>query len=175
MMKTKILGVVVMTAMTLIFASLIQVEDASAAPDGLSADARKELAQARRATAKYHNIDTAYADGYFDTGFILPGVGCHLLNLGYFGDGTFNPSQPEFLVYANCEAGQGGKAELRSLEYATICTNPECTDPPEGFAGDQDVWEPGMSPAGPIHTLHAWVWRNNPNGIFVKLNPRITD
>jgi len=142
--------------------------------DKLSSETRQELAQARRATAKYHDIDAAYADGYVDADFFLAGVGCHLINLGYL-DGAFELTQPELLIYANCAPNQGGKAELRSIEYVTLCGGPPtCTLPaPEGFSGDEDVWTPFTD--GSLWTLHVWVWRNNPDGIFVKVNPRIEE
>ena len=138
----------------------------------MSSDTRKELAQARRVTAKYHNIDTAFAEGFFDADFVLPGVGCHLINPGLV-DGEFSVTEPEILIYADCTPGLGGKAELRALEYVTLCGGPpSCTLPaPEGFTGDYDVWVPFVD--GSLWTLHVWTWRHNPDGIFVKVNPRI--
>lgn len=136
----------------------------------MSPDTLKQLAQARRATAKYHNIDTAFAEGFIDVNFILPGVGCHLMNLGRLFDGTFIASEPEIVIYADCTPGQGGKAVLRAIEYAAPCGPPCTLPPPEGFTGDHDVWAVFNDE---LWTLHVWVWRNNPDGIFVKINPRI--
>jgi len=150
---------------------------AVAGGDKLTSDTRKELAQARRATAKFHNIDHAYAEGYVDIGFLLPGVGCHLLNPGLVGDGIIDLTLPELLIYADCSPGQAGKAELRSIEYVLVCGGtagppPTCAVPaPEGFSGDSDVWTPFTN--GSLWTLHVWVWRHNPDGIFVKINPEI--
>ncbi len=152
---------------------------ALAGGDKLSSETRKELAQARRATARFHNIDQAYAEGYVDIGFLLPGVGCHLLNPGLVGDGTIDLTLPELLIYADCSPGQAGKAELRSIEYVMVCGGdvgppPFCAIPaPEGFSGDHDVWTPFSD--GTLWTLHVWVWRHNPDGIFVKVNPNIED
>jgi hypothetical protein len=147
---------------------------AQADGSALSADTNKELAQARRATARYHDIDTAYAEGYVDIGFYLAGVGCHLMNFGYL-DGYFEVTEPELLIYKDCSPGQGGEAEFRAIEYVTLCGGPpSCTLPaPEGFSGSDDVWTPFTD--GSLWTLHVWTWRNNPDGIFVKLNPRITN
>ena len=147
---------------------------ASANGNALSSDTNKELAQARRSTAKYHDIDAAYEDWYIDIGFLLTGVGCHLLNLGYL-DGNFELTKPELLIYKDCSPGRGGKAEFRAIEYVTLCGGPPtCTLPaPEGFTGDDDVWTPFTD--GSLWTLHVWTWRNNPDGIFVKVNPRIPD
>ncbi|HXV40694.1 MAG TPA: hypothetical protein VD701_07025 [Steroidobacteraceae bacterium] len=138
--------------------------------DGLSAQTRQELARARNATAAFHNIDAAYAAGYIDINVVIPGMGCHLLNPGYL-DGSFNVSQPEALVYGDCTPGIGGRAELRAVEYLTVCGGPPaCTLPaPAGFTGDDDAWTP--TPDGALWTLHAWIWQHNPDGIFAPTSP----
>lgn len=143
---------------------------APALADGLSAETRRELAQARAVTAAYHNIDAAYAAGYIDINVVIPGMGCHLLNPGYL-DGSFNVSEPEALVYGDCTPGIGGRAELRAVEYLTVCGGPPaCTLPaPAGFTGDDDAWTP--TPDGALWTLHAWIWQHNPDGIFAPVSP----
>jgi len=151
---------------------------AVAGGDKLSSDTRKELAQARRATARYHNISNAYADGYteVDPPFVLPGVGCHLWDLNaLFGDlGEIDLNRPELLIYSDCSQSAGGRAELRAVEYARPCDG-MCNDAnlPEGFSGDEDVWE--VFGADILWTLHVWIWQHNPAGMFVKLNPNIAD
>ena len=151
---------------------------AIAGGDKLSSDTRKELAQARRATAKYHNIANAINDGYIDADFLLGGVGCHMINLELtFGDnGDIDLTKPELLIYAteDCAQGADGQSELRAIEYVRPC-NGICDESnlPEGFSGDDDVWE--VFGDNFLWTLHAWTWRNNPDGIFVKINPRIDD
>jgi len=154
--------------------SLVYPINSLAAELSLSSDTRKELAQARRATARYHNIENAYIDGYIDADFYLPGVGCHLINESRLLDFEIRLDEPELLVYADCSGAESGRSELRSLEYAIPCESEvDCGPVPEGFSGDDDVW----SIFGPniLWTLHAWVWRHNPDGIFVKINPRIDD
>ena len=59
----------------------------------------QELAMARKATAKYHDVSAAEADGYVDIGLYLPGEGYHWVKSSLI-DGTFDPSQPEVLLYA---------------------------------------------------------------------------
>lgn len=133
-----------------------------------------ELAAARKATAAYHNIDVAYAAGFVDIEFYLDGVGCHLMNPGLL-DGTFELEKPEILIYDDCTPGQGGRAELRAIEYITLCGGPPtCTLPaPEGFTGDEDFWTPFID--GSLWTLHVWTWRHNPDGVFTKVNPRLLE
>lgn len=160
-------------ALMLLVQSITLAQVASAAPPA-AAEMHAELAAARKATARYHDIDAAYADGFVDIGFFLDGVGCHLLNQGLLDD-RFEAERPEILIYANCTPGQGGKAELRAIEYVTLCGGPPvCTLPaPEGFTGDSDFWTPFTD--GSLWTLHVWVWRHNPDGIFTKVNPRLLE
>ena len=145
----------------------------------LSSKTLKELAQARRATAKYHDISNAIADGYTNANFVAPGIGCHMINFAYAFDDAIDLHKPELLVYSDCSGTALGQSELRAVEYSLICAMPGCTDKeiPEGFTGDHDAWElfPGDISAGipPQWTLHAWVWRHNPEGIFVKVNPAV--
>jgi hypothetical protein len=124
----------------------------------------QELALARRATAKYHDIANAEADGYVNGNLHTPGEGHHYIN-PLLVDGTFNPEQPEVLLYAS----RPGEAGLRlvAVEYVMPNTFPV----PEGFSGDDDVWE--SEEPFPIWVLNAWIWLNNPNGIFTFLNPRV--
>ena len=144
----------------------------------LSADTRSEIAQVRRATARYHNISNAYADGYteVDPPFVLAGVGCHLWDLAaLFGDsGEIDLNHPELLIYSDCSQSAGGQAELRAVEYARPCDG-LCDESnlPEGFSGDEDAWE--VFGGNVLWTLHVWIWRHNPAGIFVKVNPDIED
>ena len=162
--------------------SIMPVQVALSEP-GLSAQTLKELAQVRRATARYHNIHNAIADGYVDANFVAPGIGCHMINFAYIFDPAIDLEKPELLVYADCSGTAGGRSELRAVEYSRLCV-PEfdcgAVEMPEGFTGDHDAWEvfPGdptaqPGPIPPQWTLHAWIWRNNPAGIFVKVNPSV--
>jgi hypothetical protein len=42
---------------------------------------------------------------------------------------------------------------------------------PEGFSGEDDVWDRNTTFG--LWTLHAWVWRHNPDGVFAPMNPRM--
>lgn len=177
-MKNSIFSSVFAVSLAFCAVSLGTWGTAVAGGDKLSSDTRKELAQARRATAKYHNIANAINDGYIDADFLLAGVGCHMINLDLvFGDnGVIDLTKPELLIYAteDCAEGADGQSELRSIEYVRPC-NGMCDESnlPEGFSGDDDAWE--VFGDNVLWTLHAWVWRHNPDGIFVKINPRIDD
>jgi hypothetical protein len=132
----------------------------------LSNETRVELARVRSATVKYHNINVALQDGYVDANLFISHMGWHYLNAGLL-DGDFDMEKPELLVYA---PWPDGELNLVAVEYGV--PHSLSPDPPEGFTDDNDVWnlEP---PPFDLWTLHAWVWYNNPDGMFEPFNPRI--
>lgn len=121
------------------------------------------LQDVKAATAKYHDIKKALADGYVDINVVVPHMGHHFLNPAYL-DGTFDPTHPEILVY---ELTDNGNYKLVAVEYGVPLSYPV----PEGFPGSSDVWEPNQG-AG-IWTLHAWIWKKNPDGVFTAFNPDV--
>ena len=127
----------------------------------------EELALAGSATAKYHSVEAAEADGYISIDFCEPGEGCHWLNPSYV-DGTFDAEHPEILLYA---PGENGKLRLVAVEYiAPIPLLPGGA--PEGFTGDEDEWREDTEGAG-LWELTVWLWLHNPNGMFEQHNPRV--
>jgi hypothetical protein len=124
-----------------------------------------ELARVRAATAKYHDINRAIADGYADINLYVPHMGWHYLNASVL-DSTFNVEKPELLVYANTP---DGGLRLVAVEYAVPLNFSQ--NAPEGFTGNEDVWD--VNSQFQLWTLHCWVWYNNPDGIFAEFNPRV--
>ena len=124
-----------------------------------------ELANARRATARYQDVQRALRDGYVDIGVVLPNMGRHFLNESLL-DATFAAERPEVLVYME---DLGGRMKLVAVEYAVPLKLTETA--PEGFPGGADVWFPDQR--FQLWTLHAWVFRENPDGIFNPTNRRV--
>ncbi len=124
-----------------------------------------ELARVRAATAKYHDIAKAVAAGYADINLYVPHMGWHYLNTTVL-DSTFDLEHPELLVYAD---KPGGGYQLVAVEYAVPLSL--SAQAPEGFSGNGDVWD--VNSQFQLWTLHAWVWYNNPDGVFAPFNPRI--
>ncbi len=163
-----------------------------AAPGAPGGGVNSELAAARRATAKYHDVSRALADGYVQFSGHVPGMGAHFVNLGLT-DTTFDRTKPEILLYSLTE---GNKPKLVGVEYGNLIPDP-------GFTGDLDEWHvhlaschyadgfevaepnpfscPATSPGGApfvlwhpdLWTLHTWIWRGNPDGIFEPINPNV--
>ena len=170
-MKTSLLTIVallaVLTASTLhSTAYAVSTKTISTAVTNPPAELNKELAGVRSATAKYHSVEAAEADGYISIDFCEPGEGCHWLNPSYV-DGTFDAERPEILLYAPGENG----LRLVAVEYVVpIPFSPG--GPPEGFTGDEDLWREDTEGAG-LWELTVWLWMNNPSGMFEQHNPRV--
>lgn len=129
----------------------------------------KELAQLRAATARYHKIENALADGYdFDLTGYRSQMGHHYLKLSLL-DGNFELDRPEVIMYV-----QEPKERWRfvGVEYAVpIQDMNNIPPPPAGFTGEADVW--AVNHEFDVWTLHVWIGLNNPNGIFASHNPRL--
>ena len=102
-----------------------------ATPDNLSAATNQQLAQARRATAKYHDIARAEADGYVNINIYEGGEGLHYVNFGLV-DANFDPEHPEVLLYA--PVPHENRMELVAVEYVVPLSLSSVA--PAGFAGD---------------------------------------
>ena len=125
----------------------------------------KELEKAKRATARYKDVDNALADGYTDIDVVLPNMGRHFLKEARL-DATFDAERPELLVYRE---EKGGRLTLVSLEYAVPLKLSEKA--PEGFTGGRDGWFADQK--FQLWTLHAWIWRDNPEGVFHSTNKQV--
>jgi hypothetical protein len=133
----------------------------------LSAATEQELAQARRATAKYHDIEQAEADGYVNFNLYESGEGFHYIKFSLL-DGNFDPAQPEILLYSPVPGEN--RLELAGVEY--LIPLALSTAPPAGFTGNADEWRMDAEGFG-LWELNAWIWLHNPEGMFAHDNPRV--
>lgn len=144
------------------------VADTPHHPDAVRSAAKqlpgRQLARVRRATTRYKDYRNAVADGYEDINVVLPNMGRHFLNDSLL-DGYFEADHPELLVYAPVQ----GNLTLVAVEYA-VPLNLSATAP-EGFPGNADQWFADRT--FQLWTLHAWVYRHNPDGMFNPTNPRV--
>lgn len=128
----------------------------------------KLLADVRKATKQYHDVDAALAAGYVNTEECVEGppgagaMGVHFVNLGLL-DGEFDPLLPEVLLY---EIKNNGEYKLTGVEYLYV------GDESPMFAGEV-MFHPFPQPFAD-YALHAWVWKGNPNGIFEDFNVNVS-
>lgn len=140
---------------------------------------KRDLATIRRATAKYHDLDVALADGYevlFDC-TVNPNdptvaMGQHYINGELASDDVLDLEKPEVLMY---EPQADGRMKLVSVEYVVFEDAWTGEDTPE-FLGRTMARKTavGVHEVPPFYEVHAWIWAHNPNGVFADWNPNVT-
>jgi hypothetical protein len=135
------------------------------------------LAAANLATAAYQDVEEAVADGYVSTlgpgegslgCFEDPtkgGMGVHYLKASLL-DATLDPKAPEALVYEM--DNDGNITELVAHEYIVPVAAWTASEPPSIFG--QHLHQHSVLP---LYVIHAWIWKDNPSGIFQDYNPKV--
>lgn len=123
-----------------------------------------QLAEVRAATARYHDVEVALADGFEPASPCVANddgdaaMGYHYVNADRIG--PLDPTLPQALLYA---PGPSGQLRLVGVEYL----NPE-----GGEVLGQPLADP--SPLGSNTALHVWLWQANPLGVFAPYNPNVS-
>jgi hypothetical protein len=128
------------------------------------------LDDVRAATASFHSTSQAEAAGYGDPGlpcFDSPstnqGMGFHLVNGDLLNDGgQLSRTHPEALVYEE----HRGTLQLVAVEY--IVKMSDSADAPH-YLGQTMIAVPSLG----LWTLHAWIWRKNPQSLFASYNANV--
>lgn len=135
------------------------------------AAARSELAAVRAATARYHDVARAVADGYASTVecVAIPGagMGVHYVNGALVADPALDPLRPEVLVY---EPQAGGQMQLVAVEYMIPKAMWDARSPDARPTLFGATFEDGPMAT---YALHAWVWEGNARGVFAPFNPSV--
>lgn len=160
--------------------ALVAVATAAGAANAQGGNPHSALAQARAATAQFHNVDRALEAGYLPTDQCAPGMGYHYVNPDLFGPGV-DPAKPEALLYAD---KPGGGLRLVGVEYiefappgAEPAEDPHQVDPngPQLFGQHFNGLMAGHGPGMPVHwDLHVWIWKQNRQGMFAQENAAVT-
>lgn len=168
-------------AMALALLMLLTVTDAYAHSDG---DDNDGLSLARRATARFRDLDAAKAAGYGGPLTDLAGITCianpgagvmgiHYVNGGLVGDAVLDAARPEALVY---QPRPNGKLRLVAAEYVVFQDKwlaAGHTEAPELFGQPLTLVPAGNRFGLPaFYEIHAWIWMHNPAGMFADWNPR---
>ena len=184
------LAVLVVTGAALIPAIASAEEEAEAAIHDdhaahASANLQDDLAQVRRATARFHRVEEAIAAGYelgwvngsgvrIITGCVASptagAMGYHYFNAALMADNAVDPLEPEVLVYAS--APDGG-LKLVAVEWVVRGPN---TNPPGVPTAPSVLGTPMhiLVPAVGFWIHHAWIWKHNPAGMFADFNPEVS-
>jgi hypothetical protein len=143
---------------------------ANATANGAQGDLLKAV---RSKTARYNSTTQALRAGYVPDAHcaahpVLGGMGYHWVNQDLV-DPMFDPMQPEAVLY---EEGPGGNLRLVAVEYIVIDVGQ-----PHPHFGDHPLDVGGVPPliaAGvPHYSLHVWVHKDNPSGVFAPFNPDV--
>ena len=129
----------------------------------------RDLARARAATAPFRVVDEAVASGYLPTMQCVEdprqgAMGLHYKNPS-LRDGTVDVEHPEILLYLKMP---DGKLHLTGVEYV-VPISAWTSDQAPALMGQRFKREDQLG----IWFLHAWLWEENPSGIFADFNPRL--
>lgn len=154
------------------------------------------LERARQATAKYQDVHVAEAEGYQPVGGDHPGMGVHfVLTLEPSG---FDIEKPPILLYEKNASAPGGyilvgvgylwnsaegpdgqpidspfpKALAHWHRHDNICVLPHLENP-HGLTESQCREQGGHYIAKSQWLVHAWIWKDNPAGVFSAENPAL--
>ena len=161
----------------------------AAAHDHVSsaANLHHELAQVRRATARFHDVNNAIAAGY-ELGWvnganvrILTGcvsdptagaMGYHYINAALVADNAVDLLKPEALVYQSTADGGRKLVAVEWIVRSAQSNPPGVSAPPSVLGMPMHILVPPPGPA--FYLMHAWIWKHNPSGIMSDWNPRVT-
>ena len=130
----------------------------------------KAIAEVRKATTRFHDIEVADAAGYsvqFPAGCAKSSEGAqgfHYLNEGLVDD-KVELLRPELVMY---EPGPNGQRNLVGVDYIVPLS---ASETPPTLLGQE------FQPLGPplnVWALHIWAWRPNPDGMFAQWNPNVS-
>jgi len=143
----------------------------AAADRGLDASVLRDLAALRRATAPFQDFSRASNAGWSakitSCMFSSAGtMGFHYGNTNLI-NGSVSVTNPQLLLY---EPEKNGRLRLVAVEYIIPYTFHSRDAAPPVLFGQKfqqnDMFQ--------LWGLHAWVWKDNPNGIFAPWNPSAT-
>ena len=174
-------AVLLARAIVVAFASLAALP----APVVAEEPSAAELDAIREALAKYKDPYVAVRDLYLSTvgcvhydGMKMPGhmeypkggMGVHFVNLTV--QGPLDPKKPNVLIYEPV----GDKLELVAAEWLVPVSvakeRPVLLGQP--FQGPMEGHEPLIPQEFVHYDLHAWLFKDNPNGMFSPTNPDVT-
>ena len=142
------------------------------------------LRRAKAASERYRRIEVAIAEGYRRVGIDFPTLGEHWAHIATAATGGLDPERPPVLIYVRA----GGVPVLAGLAYTALL---EPGDPYPAWPAGSHVWhehngsiEEESAPLSHalmvpsrgrvrVAVMHAWVWMENPHGVWMSDNPAL--
>jgi hypothetical protein len=157
-----------------------------------------QLEAARRATEKYREVRVAQADGYEAVGPYVQGMGYHFVRINARASMAFDLEHPDILLYEKDPVASGGYA-LVGVSYLLVADagadgQPQGAPFPKSLASwhrhsnlclfpdrsvRADLDDVQCSATGGRFTaltqwmIHAWIWKDSPDGVFSPTNPSV--
>jgi hypothetical protein len=174
-MKPRLIGIAVAAVMALGLAAAI-----AARPRVDPREVDRFVERAREGTRRYENHQAAIEDGFTRVGAEFPAMGEHWVSFARIMEDTFAAERPSVLIYVSSDTGRrlAGVAYTRFLKG-----NSSAPDFPRARAWHEHngaVDEESLplrhashaigaaddSSAPRLAILHAWIWNDNPRGLF---------
>jgi hypothetical protein len=130
-------------------------------------------------TRRFREVAVAVSEGYGPFLGCVSGpeegaMGVDYVNGPLVEDGMLDAAQPEILVY---EPQKNGRLRLVAVEYIVIAAAWDAANPnPPVLSGQVFHYSGSPNRYGlpPFYALHAWAWKENPHGMFVDWNPKVS-
>jgi hypothetical protein len=148
----------------------------SLSAEELSAEAKAQLDELKAAMEPFKDPIFAVRSGYFSTlgcvYYASGAMGVHFLNPALLGP-EVDPLKPQLLVYEP----DGDKLKLVAVEWLVplatgVKERPVLFGRP--FDGPMEGHEPLLPKELHHYDLHAWLFKDNPEGMFHPVNPEVT-
>ena len=158
-------------AISTLAASAVALAMACSSPTSTSSELTRELNALKAATTSFHDFNAAQAAGYTTqltdcmVDSSLGGMGFHQAKASLI-NGTVAVTTPQVLLY---EPQADGSVQLVAVEYIIPYTLHSRNSPPPMLFGQRFKQNDTFQLWG----LHAWVWRDNPSGVFADWNPNV--
>jgi len=147
-------------------------------------DNADQLKTVENATKQFRNLSVADKAGYkilLDKDGIacidmpdMGAMGVHFANGDLVGDGAIDASTPEAMVY---EPDARGNLHLVAVEYVVFqdAWDAKHSDKPSLFGQTFALTAANNRFGLPaFYSLHAWIFKHNPSGMFSMFNPKVT-
>jgi hypothetical protein len=159
----------------------VVARDVVSAPISREPTVAEFVARARVGTSRYADQQAAIDAGFLRVGVDFPAMGEHWVSLERIMADTLDPARPSMLTYVRI----GGVPTLAGVAYTALLEPGDALPP---FAAAKPFWHEhngtvveesfplaeSARPVDPDEThlaiLHAWVWMENPDGVFTTDN-----
>lgn len=131
------------------------------------------------ATEPFQNFEAAVNAGFVELSPCVASpagaMGFHYGHPGRLQDATIDPALPEVLLYAPTAGGGKRLVGIEFMVHQDAWAGAGNTTAPTVAGRTFDAPDPNHPDPNirPFHTLHVWIWEENPDGMFAHFNPSV--